>query len=157
EVAEHTDLAGKVLLLRQMGYREVVLVGHSAGALIARHFVEDHPDSGVTKVIQVCAPNTGSPWAALDVVRSNQVPFLSSMTRSVRRKILAERMEQCIPPDLPFACIVGACRIGGDYIVVGKSQWSEELQRQGVPAYPLRVTHWDVMTNERSAELITSL
>src|SRR5262249_52446122 len=44
-----TEVAG----LRRLGYREIVLVGHSAGGLIARQLVEDNPDLGVTKVIQV--------------------------------------------------------------------------------------------------------
>ena len=51
------------------------LVGYSAGALIARYFVEDSPDYGVTKVIQVCAPNGGSGWGKLTAgVRQSQEP-----------------------------------------------------------------------------------
>src|SRR5438105_12476829 len=60
KVHEAVRLADRVRELRKAGYRDVVLVGHSAGGLIARHLVEDHPALGVTKVIQVCSPNTGS-------------------------------------------------------------------------------------------------
>src|SRR5439155_1564859 len=63
DVHRATDLAGQLRGLRRLGYREIVLLGHSAGGLIARHLVEDVPDVGVTKVIQVCAPNAGSSWA----------------------------------------------------------------------------------------------
>src|SRR5579883_2491750 len=47
QIAMRTGLPERVRLLVQMGYRDVVLVGHSAGGLIARHLVEDHPDLGV--------------------------------------------------------------------------------------------------------------
>src|SRR5262249_36988219 len=53
-------VAALVKKVKAQGYKEVVLVGHSAGGLIARQLVEDHPDAGVTKVVQVCAPNLGS-------------------------------------------------------------------------------------------------
>src|ERR1035438_4804334 len=58
-IVKQSKLSESVAQLRKLGYREIVLVGHSAGGLIARHFVEDHPDSGVTRVVQVCAPNAG--------------------------------------------------------------------------------------------------
>src|SRR5262245_9665545 len=59
----------EVRRVKALGYKEVVLVGHSAGALVARHIVEDDPQAGVTKALQVCAPNLGSGWAALQAVR----------------------------------------------------------------------------------------
>ena len=54
-VIKESKLAASIAELRKLGYKEIVLVGHSAGGLIARQFVEDNPDAGVTKVIQVCA------------------------------------------------------------------------------------------------------
>src|SRR5436305_13849202 len=39
--------------LKQAGYKELALIGHSAGGLIARQFVERFPAAGVTEVIQV--------------------------------------------------------------------------------------------------------
>ncbi|OAI46548.1 hypothetical protein AYO44_11200 [Planctomycetaceae bacterium SCGC AG-212-F19] len=49
-----------IQLIRELGYTEIVLVGFSAGGLIARQFVEDAPAGGVTKVIQVDSPNLGT-------------------------------------------------------------------------------------------------
>src|SRR5438105_1775913 len=62
EAVRAPALRQHVANLRRAGYGEVVLVGHSAGALIARYLVEDEPECGVTKVIQVWAPNGGSGW-----------------------------------------------------------------------------------------------
>src|ERR1043166_620112 len=72
-IVKESKLASSISELRKLGYSEIVLVGHSAGGLIARHFVEDNPDAGVTKVIQVCAPNDGSPLASLGGAKSQQV------------------------------------------------------------------------------------
>ncbi len=38
-----------------------------------------------------------------------------------------------------------------------RSQWSEELQRQGVPAIPLATTHFLVMRTREGAEKIAEL
>jgi pimeloyl-ACP methyl ester carboxylesterase len=62
-IADLPALGQNVQLLSQAGYKEIVLVGFSAGGLVARQFVEDNPDSGVTRVVQVCTPNLGSPLA----------------------------------------------------------------------------------------------
>src|SRR5262249_28317265 len=45
-VVAGSKLGEDIAHLRRLGYKEVILVGHSAGGLIARHFVEDHPDAG---------------------------------------------------------------------------------------------------------------
>jgi pimeloyl-ACP methyl ester carboxylesterase len=156
-VAELADLKAEVAGLRRLGYREVVLVGHSAGGLIARHFVEDHPDAGVTKVIQVCTPNGGSSWAGLIAVRANQAEFLRSMTPGSRRRILAQRAQKRIPAQVEFACVVGTSHLGGDTIVTLRCQWTEDLQRQGVPAYPVKATHREVVRTARTAEVIARL
>src|SRR5262249_23068281 len=44
EVATAPGLRDAVTRLRKAGYKEVVLVGHSAGGIIARQFVERNPD-----------------------------------------------------------------------------------------------------------------
>src|SRR6476661_1396844 len=44
QIPEGGKLAEHVAALKKAGYKEIVLVGHSAGGLVARHFVEDHPD-----------------------------------------------------------------------------------------------------------------
>jgi pimeloyl-ACP methyl ester carboxylesterase len=157
KVCEQSRLARHVKTLKEAGYREIVLVGHSAGGLIARHLVEDHPDLGVTKVIQVCSPNAGSGWAALKTARSVQVAFLTSLTRAARGKVLKERADRRIPKHCEFVCVVGSSVVGGDGVVPLKSQWSEDLQAQGVPAYALRTAHWEAMKTTRAAELLSRL
>src|SRR5262245_44306630 len=69
-IATSPAIADHIRWLRAAGYTQIVLIGHSAGGLVARHLVEDRPDLGVTRVIQVCAPNGGSGWAALKTARA---------------------------------------------------------------------------------------
>jgi pimeloyl-ACP methyl ester carboxylesterase len=143
--------------LRTQGYQQIVLIGHSAGGLIARQLVEDHPQLGVTRVIQVCAPNIGSSLANLKAVRPAQTAFLNSLTRTDRLKVLELRSDRRIPEEVDFACVVGSGRLGGDGVVVARSQWSADLQNQGIPAFPVRVLHWEAMKNPNSIELISRL
>jgi pimeloyl-ACP methyl ester carboxylesterase len=146
--------------LKKEGYAQIVLVGHSAGGLVARHLVEDYANLGVTKVIQVCAPNAGSGWAALKIsARSVQKAFLESLTHAGRKRILEERKGKLIPAAVEFACVVGSSRIGvnGDGVVSCHSQWSDDLQAQGIPAYALHTIHWDAVRTAPGAELIATL
>ena len=89
-------LADAVAQLRKAGYRDIVLVGHSAGALVARQFVEDNPDSGVTKLIQVCPPNGGTQAATIGSFASQRA-FLDSLTVEGRQKCLKERAAKTVP------------------------------------------------------------
>ena len=157
EVAESADLVDAVRHLRQRGYREIALVGHSAGGVIARQFVEDNPRAGVTKVVQVCAPNGGSSWAHIKAVRSNQVDFLLSLTKETRRKALSDRSDKTIPEGVQFACVVANTLGIGDGFVHTRAQWTEDLQRQGVPAFPLSTTHWFALRGRKGAELVAEL
>jgi pimeloyl-ACP methyl ester carboxylesterase len=157
EVAECPELAHGVRRLRQKGYREIVLVGHSAGGVIARQFVEDHPDCGVTRVIQVCAPNGGSGWARWQTVRANQIDFLESLTKPARKRSLSARTDKRIPAGVEFACVVGTGAVTGDGLVANRSAYPPDLQQQGVPAYPFNGTHWTVLRSQKGAELIARL
>ena len=47
-IAGSAALADNIRRVRQLGYKEIILLGHSAGGVIVRQFVEDHPDAGVT-------------------------------------------------------------------------------------------------------------
>src|SRR5438128_1684436 len=77
-IAETACLQDNVRRLKLLGYSEIVFVGYSAGGVVARQFVEDHPEAGVTKVVQVCAPNGGSGWAGgRAFVRKHQEEFLT--------------------------------------------------------------------------------
>src|SRR5262249_21391166 len=87
-IYEGAKLRDRVRELKKEGYKEIILVGHSAGGLVARHFVEDYPESGVTKVVQVCAPNAGSSLAGFKFGREASPTFLSSMSRTSRLAIL---------------------------------------------------------------------
>ncbi len=156
-VASGSGLAGDIKTLREMGYRDIVLIGHSAGGLVAREFVEDNPDSGVTRVIQVCAPNGGSSWAKLSAVRKNQVAFMKSLTKEARHKALQARQDRVIPEGVQFVCVVGIGAPGGDGLVARECQWSEDLQRQGIPAVALDTTHPTAMRGARSIEAIGKL
>jgi hypothetical protein len=157
EVAECSDLERHVRQLRRDGYRDIVLIGHSAGGVIARQFVEDHPDCGVSKVIQVCAPNGGSGWAKWQTVRANQVDFLDSLTKTVRRRMQSERADKVIPEQVEFVCVVGTGTVVGDGLVTTKSQYPPDLQRQGIPAYPFHSTHWMVLRSQKGVELVARL
>lgn len=154
KVHEATALRAHVRGLKKMGYAEIVLVGHSAGGLVARHFVEDDPDSGVTRVVQVCAPNLGSSLAGLKAAREANRAFLTSLSVSARALTLSSRKEVKLPPRVEFACVVGELRFGTDGLVALSSQWSEDLQKQGVPAHVFKVAHWDAVKTVDGARFI---
>jgi hypothetical protein len=157
EVARATGLAGRLRNLRQLGYREIVLLGHSAGGLVARHLVEDVPDLGITKVIQACPPNAGSSLAGLPAVRSSQAPFLASLSKVARQRVLAARADKLVPAAVGLAVVVGTSRLGGDGVVPLRSQWPDDLQRQGVPAYPVATTHKGAVRSAACIELLARL
>jgi pimeloyl-ACP methyl ester carboxylesterase len=152
------DLAGDIRRLRQAGYTHIVLAGFSAGGLIARQFVEDVPDSGVTRVIQVCAPNAGTGWATVKaVLKAEQKPFVESLSKEARLVALRERLGKRIPEQVQCVCVVAAGLLFGDGIVSTRSQWPEDLQKQGVRAVLLDAEHWDAVTGKRGARLIAQL
>jgi pimeloyl-ACP methyl ester carboxylesterase len=175
-VAGGPGLRDGVRRLRALGYREIVLVGHSAGGLVARQLVEDYPDAGVTKVVQACAPNGGSAWAKARVaVRKAQESFLASLTKKDRRQSLHERAAKRIPADVEFVCVVARLQLpllgprekgahaghgllrAGDGIVSAVCQWTPELQEQGIPAVALSAGHSGVVHGRPGIDVITRL
>jgi pimeloyl-ACP methyl ester carboxylesterase len=158
DIAAQPDLGDCARRLRQLGYTEVVLVGFSAGGLIARQFVEDNPEAGVVRVIQVCTPNDGASLAKVPgVVGSGQKAFLQSLTKQARAQALRQRLDRRIPEGVQFVCVVGTGMVAGDGVVSARSQWPEDLQRQGVPAFRLFAEHWEILNTERAARLIARL
>jgi hypothetical protein len=157
EIGGHPALWGGTLRLREMGYREVVAVGYSAGGVIARRLVEDYPDAGVTKVVQVCTPNAGSGWAKLNAVRKNQKPFLESLTKEERRRELKSRLDVTIPDNVEFVCVVGTGAWLGDGVVSSRSQWTPDLQAQGVPAVTVSTDHLSAVRSSVGDETIADL
>jgi hypothetical protein len=142
EIARLPAVGEAIGRLRDAGYSEIVLVGHSAGGLVVRQFVEEYPDAGVTKVVQVSAPNTGSGWAELvDAVRTLQKPFIDSLRKCTRDSWLAQQGRQPLSDRLEFVCIVGTGFGVGDGVVSVASQWPLDLQEQGVPAVVLPAGH----------------
>jgi pimeloyl-ACP methyl ester carboxylesterase len=159
EVSRAPALGRHVAALREAGYTDVVLIGYSAGALLARYFVEDHPAGGVTKVIQVCAPNGGTNWGKVTAgVRQSQEPFLLSLSKEARRAAMRDRAEKRLPPGVEFVCVVGAFGRAGDGLVRFDCQWTRDLQQQGVPAVLLHTWHVAAMRSKavtaKLAELV---
>jgi pimeloyl-ACP methyl ester carboxylesterase len=144
--------------LRFLGYREIILVGHSAGGILARLFVEDYPQSAVTRVVQVCAPNLGSSWAKAEVgSRKVQGPFFQSLTKDWRRTVSQKRGDKLIPAHVQFLCVMGTMGNFGDGLVSCQSQWPEDLQRQGIPVVRLPTTHLVVMHSKKTAAYLADL
>lgn len=157
-IAESPGLAKAIAKLKFMGYKEIVLVGHSAGGLLARVFIEDNPESGVTRVIQICAPNDGSSWARANfTVCKEQEPFLQSLTKKERHKQCLLRDKKKIPESIEFCCVVGVAGAYGDGVVSGICQWSADLQKQGIPAVKLNTAHFTVMRSPQTIEKISEM
>jgi hypothetical protein len=157
-IAGSPCLAEGIQNLKWLGYEEIVLIGHSAGGVIARQFVEDHPYTAVTKVIQVCAPNTGAAPAELSAAAPvGQRPFLKSLTKDARKQSLDARAHKIIPAGVEFICVIGCGAGFGDGIVSTKSQWPENLRAQGVQGYPLLTTHYTVMRSPVEIKRIVQL
>ena len=158
EIAESVGVSDAVKQLRQLGYREIVLIGHSAGGLVARQFVEDHPNAGVSKVIQLCSPNLGSAWAFEEgVVREEQERFLKSLSKPARAEYLNTRPDKTIPDSVQFVCVVGDCGTKGDGVVSYDSQWPEDLRSNGIPAVHVYTTHFTSVRSSRVAEILAGL
>lgn len=159
EIASSAGLRKPVDSLRAAGYAEVVLVGHSAGGLIARYYVENQPlGGGVTKVIQICSPNVGSSWAKLTSgVRQSQEAFLTSLTKEGRRTAQSDRGEKSIPANVEMACVVSNYFGSGDGMVRSDSQWPADLQKQGVPAVVANALHPTAPLSKSVAKVVGDL
>jgi pimeloyl-ACP methyl ester carboxylesterase len=159
EVARAPVLQRHVESLHQAGYTEVVFIGYSAGALVARYYVENMGDRcGVNKVIQVCPPNGGTSWGKLTMgVRQSQEPFILSLTKEARQTVQGERTDKLIPAGVEFVCVVGSVGRGGDGMVRYDCQWTRELQLQGIPAVLLFTPHVTAMRSKTVAERLVEL
>jgi hypothetical protein len=158
EIVSASGLREDVAKLKELGYGQIVLIGHSAGGLVARHFIEDYPDASVTKVVQICTPNTGASSANMDAgVRKNQRPFLHCLTKEGRAVCLLERADKKVPPSVQFVCVIGDGMGSGDFLVSNASQWSKDLQDQGIPALALHTTHFTVMYSKAQAQKISEI
>lgn len=147
-------LRAEVARLKKAGYEEIILIGHSAGGIVARQFIERFPDTGVTKVIQVATPNDGSDYATIRLgIPKIQLPYLQSLAPESRQLPIARPRK--LPADIEFCCVV--CKGGNrksDTIVSFSSQWPEELQKQGVPAVLVPSYHNEAMKADAPVKVI---
>jgi hypothetical protein len=157
-IVSESRLKDNIGKLRELGYTQIVLIGHSAGGLIARQLVEDYPDSGVTKVIQVCAPNGGTSVAHMESgVPGIQRPFLYCLTKEYRAAYLQGRADKRIPPSVQFLCVIGDGLGSGDFLISSTSQWPKDLQDQGIPAVALHTNHFTIMHSKTQAKKIAEI
>lgn len=155
-VAMSPGLRAAVGRLKQAGYEEVVLIGHSAGGVIARVFAEGNPDAGVTKVITVAAPHLGADLASLKVGYPKvQAPFVESLAPAVRIKAVGSGK---LDDKIQVACVVCKVkRIEADWLVKLPSQWPEDCRKAGVPAVLVQTDHWHAMLAPQSVKVISEL
>lgn len=158
EVAKSAGLKDAVTRVREAGYKEIVLVGHSAGGVVARHFVEANPNAGVTKVIAVASPFGGVEIANAKLgVPKVQEPFVRSLAPDARTEAMKAAKN---PPGngVPFACVVCKLKlVDSDGLVPTRSQWPDDLQKCGVPVVHSPVHHFLVMQNANAAKAIAEL
>lgn len=152
-----TGLLLGVRVLKSVGYREIILVGHSAGGIIARNFIEQYPTAGVTKVLTVAAPHRGSGLARIPFgVPTTQWPFIRSLAPSARES--ATRTYPPLPAGVEFCCVVCKLRhLSTDTVVATDSQWPEDLQMQGIPAVVVPVSHMEGVRDEQAVKAIGDL
>ena len=157
-IAQSPGLRDAVGNLKKAGYTDVVLIGHSAGGVIARLFAASYPDAGVTKVISVASPHTGADAANVQVGYPRaQAPFIHSLAPNVRAaaKIAIDpKLEQ----QVQMACVVCKLRrLDGDGLVNLASQWPDDCRSCGIPAVLVPVSHWEAMLNPTSSKVIGEL
>ncbi len=158
-VCHSCGLRSAVRQVKAAGYKEVVLVAHSAGGVVAYQFAERYPDSGVTRVVVVAAPLHGTGLAKLPTVglASTQLPFIRSLSPGCRK----EQCEKCgrpIPESIEICCVVCKLpRLATDTIVPTESQWPDLAQRQGIPAVLMEINHFDAVRSARGAEKVAEL
>jgi pimeloyl-ACP methyl ester carboxylesterase len=155
DVAQAPGLRNAVTSIRKAGYREVVLIGHSAGGVIARLFAEANPDAGITKVITVAAPHSGSELANLKGgIPKLQAPFVQSLSPESRAEAPPRRLDERIE----MACVVCKLKtIEGDLLVSLVSQWPEECRKLGVPVVLVSASHFEAMTSAAGVKAISDL
>ncbi len=159
EVVFSRGLRDGLAAVKAAGYKEVVLVGHSAGGLVSRRFVELFPDSGVTKVIAVSSPFGGSGWAKMPgfTLPKTQVPFIQSLSPEAREACQKDRTTK-LPADVEFGVVLCKVSRGDHDTVVGlKSQWPDDLQKQGVPVVLAQCNHMEAMLCEPVAREVATL
>ncbi|HEV3437561.1 MAG TPA: alpha/beta fold hydrolase [Gemmata sp.] len=154
-VAQCPGLRDAVANIRKLGYKEIVLIGHSAGGVIARLFIESYPDSGVTKVVTVAAPHTGSDLAHL---KGGYPKIQATFVQSLAPEVRIEAPPRKIDDRIEMACVVCKLkRVEGDGLVNIVSQWPEECRKLGVPAVLVPGSHFEAMISPAGVKAISEL
>lgn len=158
EIAKSSGMHDAITRLRKAGYRDIVLVGHSAGGVIARQFVESYPNAGVTKVIAVAAPFAGVELATVKVGYPKvQAPFIQSLAPEARTAA-AKANKNALGKDVPLACVVCKLKlVETDGLVPTRSQWPDDLQKCGAPIVQSSASHFLVMHNSAAVKTIAQL
>ncbi|MCE9565585.1 MAG: hypothetical protein K8U57_26485 [Planctomycetes bacterium] len=154
-VAQSPGLRATVAQIKNAGYSDIVLIGHSAGGVIARIFAESHPESGVTKIITVASPHDGSEVAKLKIGYFKvQAAFVESLSPDARAQAARGKFDD----KLQMACVV--CKVKGieaDGLVCLPSQWPADCRKAGVPAVLVQTDHWHAMLAPASIRTICTL
>jgi pimeloyl-ACP methyl ester carboxylesterase len=139
------------------GYREVVLIGHSAGGLVARMFAEHYPD-GLTKVILVATPHAGAGAANAQAGYPKwQAPFVHSLSPAARM-VANRESNRLIAARVQVVSVVAKLHgIEADGLLKVQSQWPLLLQEQGVPAVVVHDSHWTIIRTPVGVRAITQL
>lgn len=157
-VARAPALRAAVGLLEKAGYREIVLIGHSAGGVLARLFVSTYPRTGVTKVITTAAPHAGALLARLPFGYPKlQAPFVQSLTPEARRA-LARPVDSDPQKPMEMVCVVARLpKLLSDGLVEVDSQWPPECRAAGVPAVVVEINHFEVLMHPSSVREVARL
>jgi pimeloyl-ACP methyl ester carboxylesterase len=141
--------------IKKAGYKEIVLIGHSAGGVIARLFVESNPDAGVTKLITVSSPHTGSELAHL---KGGYPKVQASFVQSLLPEIRIQAAPRKIDDKIEMACVICKLkRVDGDGLVNLNSQWPEECRKLGIPAVLVQGNHFEAMIGQAGVKAIGEL
>jgi len=157
-VARAPALRAAVELLEKADYREIILIGHSAGGVLARLFVATYPKTGVTKVITTASPHAGALLARLPFGYPKiQAPFVQSLTPEARQA-MARPVD--VDPNQPIemVCVVARLpRLFSDGLVDVDSQWPPECRAAGVPVVVVEINHFEVLMQPASVHVVARL
>lgn len=156
-VALSNGLRATIAKLKSARYQEIVLIGHSAGGLIAHQFAELYPDSGVTKVLPVAAPYTGSELAELKLpLPYTQVSYIKSLAPTPRLEALKERL--AFPRSIDICCVMcKVTKLPHDIMVTLDSQWPSEIRQQGIPATLVNANHFEILKSPQGVSTVADL
>lgn len=151
--------------LRDAGYKNITIIGSSAGGVIGRLFVENFPESKISRIIQVAAPNRGTPAANLGNIgggiglidNEDFLEFLESLEPGTRKEISRSRQDKKIPDDVEFVSLIGTAIAGGDGVIGYQSAWPASIRDQGLPGVSAAAVHSYHMNNDHVIDWIEQI